>query len=434
MAAQSAAALGAWLCLASAASAAPPDACRAGGGQGACENLLLQVHGQGHVSRGAAASFSGLMTMWSDSPTTVVGGSCEYANAAQGGLASTAAASPYVQSRAYCAADDALYRSGAACGSCYRVSYDGSTATNAGRAGSLVVQIVDSGSAKTFDCHMDAFEQITGARTGIFPVTYEAVDCDVSSSQGPAATVLDGMNPWHAKVVFSNLPQSVATATMAVGGQPHAMYRVGGATWSVSLPGSPGATSFEVVLEGGARAAFDACFETWPVATGASCAGSSAAPVALAAPARCFAAGDAVYLRAHTGKRVTAQDEDIHAKWDHRGSPQTWTLAKDAAGEVLSGDSVYLKAHTGKHMTIRGESVQAEDEAHDGSQRLVLESADGQGGRICDGSAVYLKAPTGKRLAVRGGDVHANSSDGGGRQRFVVEQAPAAAVAQTATG
>merc|ERR1719499_2254952 len=134
-------------------------------------------------------AFSGRLTMWSDNPTIIVGGSCEYANAAGGGINSPSATSPYVASRAYCAADDALYEQGATCGACFRVSYDGSEATDPGRPGSMVVQIVDSGSAKTFDCQIDAFENITGAMTGMFPITYEPVDCEIADGLGPVVTV-----------------------------------------------------------------------------------------------------------------------------------------------------------------------------------------------------------------------------------------------------
>merc|ERR1719277_1824078 len=150
--------------------------------------------------------------MWSDSDTTIVGGSCEYANAAQGGVNAPSASSPYVASRAYCAADAELYRLGATCGACFLVAYDGSPATDPGRAGSLVVQIVDSGSTETFDCQVDAFETITGSRTGVFPITYVPVDCETTG--GPAATVLDGDNAWYTKVIFSDLPGSVASAVL----------------------------------------------------------------------------------------------------------------------------------------------------------------------------------------------------------------------------
>ena len=64
------------------------------------------------------------------------------------------------------------------------------------RATSPPQQAEDSGSAKTFDCHLTAFKTITGASTGVFPITYEPMDCDAGSG-GPVATVLDGNNAWY---------------------------------------------------------------------------------------------------------------------------------------------------------------------------------------------------------------------------------------------
>merc|ERR1712038_1227853 len=171
-------------------------------------------------------TIEGSMTMWSDFPTIIVGGSWEYANAAIGGVVAPSASSPYVAARAYCAADSNLYQQGAACGACFRVSYDGSKATDSGRPGSLVVQIVDSGSAKTFDCQVDAFETITGSRTGIFPISYEPVDCE-TATDGPVATVLDGNNAWYTKVIFSNLPGAVVSADNKISGKSFGMSRVG---------------------------------------------------------------------------------------------------------------------------------------------------------------------------------------------------------------
>ena len=66
-----------------------------------------------------------------------------------------------------------------------------------GRPGSAVVQIVDSGSWATFDCHMTAFSKITDYNTGFFPVSYEEVPCD-TASQGPVVGVLQ-YDPWLKK-------------------------------------------------------------------------------------------------------------------------------------------------------------------------------------------------------------------------------------------
>merc|ERR1712150_279841 len=189
---------------------------------------------------------------------------------ASGGVSAPSATSPYVASRAYCAADDGLYQQGATCGACFRVSYDGSKATDNGRPGSLVVQIVDSGSAKTFDCQVDAFEAITGSRTGIIPITYEPVDCE-TADDGPVATVLDGDNAWYTKVIFSNLPGAVVSADLTVNGASFSMSRVGGATWKASPAGATGSASFTVTLQDGRSVDFGSCFDTWPVPTGTHC-------------------------------------------------------------------------------------------------------------------------------------------------------------------
>eukprot|EP00933_Yihiella_yeosuensis_P030157 TRINITY_DN2381_c0_g3_i2.p1 TRINITY_DN2381_c0_g3~~TRINITY_DN2381_c0_g3_i2.p1 ORF type:complete len:517 (+),score=82.09 TRINITY_DN2381_c0_g3_i2:67-1617(+) len=231
---------------------------------------LLQTRQEVVAKKTRSDMETGLMTMWSDSDTTIVGGSCEYANAANGGLISPAASSPYVALRAYCAADAMLYAGGAACGSCWRVSYDGSPATDPGRPGSSIVQIVDSGSAKTFDCQVVAYEAITGSRTGVFPISYEPVECETSSG-GAVATVLDGNNAWYTKVIFSNLPFAVISADISIAGTTFSMNRVGGATWSASTGGKTGVVSFLLVLDGGATASLTSCFSSWPVATGTYC-------------------------------------------------------------------------------------------------------------------------------------------------------------------
>jgi len=135
----------------------------------------------------------------------------------------------------------------------------------------MIVQIVDSGSAKTFDCQVDAFEAITGARTGIFPITYEPVDCEIVDGQGPVATVLDGDNAWYTKVIFSNLPKAVASAELKINGASFGMSRAGGATWKASPGGAKGSASFALVLDDGSSVNLGSCFDTWPVPTGSQC-------------------------------------------------------------------------------------------------------------------------------------------------------------------
>merc|ERR1712187_423857 len=91
----------------------------------------------------------------------------------------------------------------------------GSSATDPGRAGELIVQVVDSGSAKTFDCQLQAFQTITGSATGVFPISYEPVDCRTGNGVA-VATMLDGNNAFFTKVIFSNLASPVDTAQLTI--------------------------------------------------------------------------------------------------------------------------------------------------------------------------------------------------------------------------
>lgn len=197
-----------------------------------------------------------------------MGSSCEYANGRIGGVRSPAAHSPYVRSRSYCAVDAALYRQGEACGSCYRISYDGSPATDPGRPGSHIIQVVDSGSAMTFDCQVTAFEHITGQVTGIFPIWYEPVRCDTGGSL-PRATVIDGTNPMYGRVVFSNFPRAVAWAKLYIGNKKFRLARNFG-TWRADTDGTRGKASFKVGLFGGGEVWFGGCV-SWPMRRGDSC-------------------------------------------------------------------------------------------------------------------------------------------------------------------
>jgi len=147
----------------------------------------------------------------------------------------------------------------------------------------MVVQIVDSGSAKTFDCHLTAFQKITGAESGIFPVTYEPADCD-TGSQGAVATVLDGKNAWYTKVIFSSLPDAVVGASMLVEGNTYTMSRVSGATWQANTNGESGSVSFSVSLEDQSTVDFASCFSSWPVATGEYCNADVGAPMPTPLP------------------------------------------------------------------------------------------------------------------------------------------------------
>merc|ERR1711981_626909 len=215
--------------------------------------------------------------MWSASANTIVGGSCEDANSAQGGLASPAATSPYITSQRYCAVSADVFEGGLSCGRCYRLTFDGTDTTETtgcATAGSAIIQVVDSGSAKEFDCQETVFKEISGCTTGVMGITYEEVECEGTGP--PTATILDGDNAWYTKVIFSGLSRAVSSASITVGaGNPGIqMTRNGGATWSTSTPdGIAGnvPVTFKLTLDNDATVEMDACFNTWPQPTSASC-------------------------------------------------------------------------------------------------------------------------------------------------------------------
>jgi hypothetical protein len=201
---------------------------------------------------------------------SVVGGKCEYANPANGGAGSPAATSPHVVSGRYCGVSEKMFAGGASCGACYKVSYSGEGGTNPGKAGSAVVQVVNQAS-EVFACHKDVFQTITGATTGIFPITYTEVPCEVESVVG-VATVLDGNNAYYTKAIFSDLPHAVSSARLKIGKKSFPMNRAGGATFSANTDGTLASASFELTLADGSINTLASCFKSWPVATASWCA------------------------------------------------------------------------------------------------------------------------------------------------------------------
>ena len=136
------------------------------------------------------------MSMWSDTHDILVaykseGSACKFADRKMGGLKAATAQTPYITQKHYCAVNRGLFQNGEVCGQCYRLTYKGDQEQGLGRPGSAVVQIVDSGSWATFDCHMEVFNKITdyNNNTGFFPVSYQEVPCD-TSSHGPVVGVL----------------------------------------------------------------------------------------------------------------------------------------------------------------------------------------------------------------------------------------------------
>lgn len=220
------------------------------------------------VERGSA--LNGRMTMWTTDNNAIKGSSCGFADISATALGDRWL-NNYVKKKMYCAVNDKVWNGGQACGRCYRISYSGTGGTDPGRAGSAVIQVVDSGSSEEFDCFLDAHMKITGANTGNFPITYRQVPCQASNT---TIVMLDGENAWYTKVLVAGGTRGVKSVKMAVGGKTYSMLRSVGATWYAQLAGKTGgATVFTVAYEGNTTKVLRGCFKDWPVPTSTQCSG-----------------------------------------------------------------------------------------------------------------------------------------------------------------
>ena len=213
-------------------------------------------------------ALTGSMTMWTNSPTAIQGSSCGYADVTATAKGDNWQAN-YIDKSMYCAVSDKVWNGGQACGRCYKISFNGTGGTDQGRAGNAIIQVVDSGSAKEFDCYINAFKKVTGATTGVFPITYNQIACQASNA---TVVVLDGTNAWYVKVLVAGGTRGVKSVTITVGGKTYPMSRVVGATWASSLAGSAGGSAkFVVTYEDGTKRTLTGCFKGWPVPTGSQC-------------------------------------------------------------------------------------------------------------------------------------------------------------------
>jgi hypothetical protein len=213
------------------------------------------------------------MTMWTSDVTAVRGSSCGYADPSATRLGD-AWLNPYVKRKMYCAVNNDIWAGGQACGRCYRVSYNGTGGTDPGRAGSAIIQVVDSGSYESFDCFLDAHRAISGAITGNFPVTYRQVACRNPSNT--TVVMLDGNNAWYTKVLVAGGTRGVISVKISVGGKTYRMTRSVGATYFAQLSGATGGSATFTVQYEAANVTTKivrGCFRNWPVPTGTQCTG-----------------------------------------------------------------------------------------------------------------------------------------------------------------
>jgi len=154
----------------------------------------------------------------------------------------------------------------------------------------------------------------------------------------------------------------------------------------------------------------------------------SAAAGRAASPVR---PGDSVYFRAHTGRHLEVERDEVRARWDDHGDWQIFALEKSPlviddsdANAFHSGDLVFLKAHTGSFVDVDGEDVRARwaDQNH-GSKWQGLVIVKHGSGAVVPGDTVFLQAATGTYLDVQGEDVRARWEDEGEWQALVLEMA-----------
>ena len=219
-----------------------------------------------------ATTKPGELTWWTSSYGAVQGGSCEYAHVdsvSEGDLWNV----PYVHTGMHCAVSSDLFNDGEGCGKCFELDYGGEGGTNPSSAGSAIVQVTNSGAGGLhhFDCFEDAFFQLTGTTTGIFPISYREMDCPEATNV--YIVVLGGSNPWYVKVLVAGGHTSVSAMSIELDGTTISMRRNSGATWAANgLGDRKGPARFVVTFSDRSTQTMDNCFPEWPVVgTGAQC-------------------------------------------------------------------------------------------------------------------------------------------------------------------
>lgn len=224
---------------------------------------------------------SGQVTMWATTNSDLIGSQCEYANAPVNSLTDSVLPS-LLRSGFHCAIGDSNpgFGQGEFCGGCYRLTAKSDTGTGGtpGKAGSAVVMVSNGGAGGDahFDCILDSFEAITGAKTGIFDVDFEPVPCDVISG-APVVMNWADKNAYYCKMMFQNVGGwgTVKSVQACLNGNTCAdMTRAGGATWTGCPQGEGSSMKFVLTQEtpeGVASTIECDCQEAWPWATGHRC-------------------------------------------------------------------------------------------------------------------------------------------------------------------
>lgn len=103
---------------------------------------------------------------------------------------------------------------------------------------------------------------------------------------------------------------------------------------------------------------------------------------------RVIYSGDAVFLKAHTGKMLEVQGVAVQARWHDYGHWQKLIIEKDGSGPILPGDSIFLRAHTGNMLEVQGQSVRARWSERGVWQTLVVEKMTSRRLNLVDSSSL----------------------------------------------
>jgi len=71
-------------------------------------------------------------------------------------------------------------------------------------------------------------------------------------------------------------------------------------------------------------------------------------------------AGDVVYLRAHTGNYLDAENGVVACRFNDTGTRQMFRIEKDGGGAIHNSDTNSLRTHEDKHVGVQGEDVSAD--------------------------------------------------------------------------
>lgn len=225
--------------------------------------------------------------MWANNDA-LIGAQCEYANAPINSIKDPILPG-YLRTGFHCAIGDSNpgFGKGENCGKCYELISlsDKGTGGTPGKIGPPTKIMVSNGGAggpAHFDCIMESFEKITGARTGIFDITFEEVTCDDSgmsdSTKGIVVTNWADKNAYYCKMMFGNVGGwgSLESVEMCINGSKCKKLQLfAGATWT-GCPGGEGSSTLwkftqKSAKDGSKKTVSCNCSQKWPWNTGQKC-------------------------------------------------------------------------------------------------------------------------------------------------------------------